>query len=256
MRFLSDTKTEQLDNSSTSFPSRLWPSAGLRPPAERTPTSRAVRPCHCSCLHTTIPGKLRVTLLCFSGTNCTPSLADGRAAGWAAGCSLSPSESPASSWASARVPEVAPPAGSERLRSVLRPSLPRRSTTPGAFPLQLRLSLPRSHGRAAGAPGHAAGRAGAGLRAAAGAGAAAGGRPLPGVGRGRQERALPGPVRGAESDRAVRAELFVLHLQGVRRRSGKSPQGIFTRIKCEAYSYWTVIISSHQAFLQFNRIYT
>ncbi|XP_077027763.1 peroxiredoxin-like 2C isoform X1 [Agelaius phoeniceus] len=137
--------------------------------------------------------KLRVTLLCFPGTNCTPSLADGRAAGSAAGCSLSPSESPASSWASARLPEVAPPAGSERLRSIPGPSLPRRRTTARAFPLQLRLSLPRSHGRVAGAPGHAAGRAGAGLRAAAGAGAAAGGRPLPGAGRGRQERPLPGP---------------------------------------------------------------
>lgn len=118
---------------------------------------------------------------------------------------LSPSESTASSWASARLPEVAPPAGSEPLRSIPGPSLPRRRTTPRAFPLQLRLSLPRSYGRAAGAPGHAAGRAGAGLRAAAGAGAAAGGRPLPGAGRGRQEPPLPGPIRGAESDRAVRA---------------------------------------------------
>ncbi|XP_064591914.1 peroxiredoxin-like 2C isoform X1 [Zonotrichia leucophrys gambelii] len=120
-------------------------------------------------------------------------MADGRAEGWAAGCSLSPSESHASSWASARLPEVAPPVGSEPLRSILAPSLPRRRTTPGAFPLQLRLSLPRSHGRAVGAPGHAAGRAGAGQRAAAGAGAAAGGRPLPGAGRGRQERPLSGP---------------------------------------------------------------
>lgn len=148
-----------------------------------------------------------MTLLCFPGTNCAPALADGGAAVSAAGCSLSLSAPPSSSWATARLPEVAPTDGNEPLRSIPAPSLPRRRTTPRAFPLQLRLSLPRSHGRAAGAPGHAAGRAGAGLRAAAGAGAggAAGGRPLPAAGRGREERPLPGPVRGAESDRAVRA---------------------------------------------------
>lgn len=131
-----------------------------------------------------------------------PGLADGRAMVLAAGCCLSPSEPPSSSRARARLPGVVRTDGNERLRSIPAPPLPRRRTTPRAFPLQLRLSFPRCHGRA---PGHAAGRAGAGLRAAARAGATAGGRPLPGAGRGREERPLPGPVRGAESHRALRA---------------------------------------------------
>ncbi|KAL2294608.1 hypothetical protein Nmel_008351 [Mimus melanotis] len=74
--FLSDTAARQILQ--YSFLSLLQPSAGLRPPARRTPTSRPYDH-DCSRLHT-IPGKLWVTLLCFPGTNCIPALADGRAA--------------------------------------------------------------------------------------------------------------------------------------------------------------------------------
>lgn len=117
---------------------------------------------------------------------------------------LSPSRSPAPPGPRRGCPRWLPRTGTNRSA----PSRPRRFLAVAQRPAPFRCSAAfpaplRSHGRA----GHAAGRAGAGLRAAAGAGArgAAGGRPLPGAGRGREERSLPGPVRGAESHRAVRA---------------------------------------------------
>lgn len=158
----------------------------------------SVWPCHCSCLHA-VPAKPRAV---FPGHTPHPGSGCERAAVSAAGC-CSLHRTPqlllghgAAARGGSHGRERTAPLRLGPVASSPSHNAPRLSAAAPPFP-------PRSHGRA----GHAAGRAGAGLRAAAGAGAggAAGGRPLPGAGRGREERSLPGPVRGAESHRAVRA---------------------------------------------------